>query len=89
MAIEVARVGEQGKGVAVVADEVRKLTEESNKSASQIVTLTNETQQDTRNVECSVLEGLRTVEGGVLMINNVGDSFAYVAFALCHSLHRS
>ena len=89
MAIEAACLGEQGKGVTVVADEVRKLAEESNKSASQIVTPTNEIQQDTRNIERSVLEGLRTVEDGVLMINIVGDSFTYVAFSLYHSPHRS
>lgn len=81
-AIEAARAGEQGKGYAVVADEVRKLAEESNKSASQIVALTNEIQQDTRNVERSVLEGLRTVEDGVSMINNAGDSFTSIVQAV-------
>lgn len=81
-AIEAARAGEQGKGFAVVADEVRKLAEESNKSASQIVALTNEIQQDTRNVERSVLEGLRTVEDGVSMINNAGDSFTSIVQAV-------
>lgn len=81
-AIEAARAGEQGKGFAVVADEVRKLAEESNQSASQIVSLTNEIQQDTRNVERSVLEGLRTVEDGVSMINNAGDSFTSIVQAV-------
>ena len=81
-AIEAARAGEQGKGFAVVADEVRKLAEESNQSATQIVALTNEIQQDTRNVERSVLEGLRTVEDGVSMINNAGDSFTSIVQAI-------
>lgn len=81
-AIEAARAGEQGKGFAVVADEVRKLAEESNQSASQIVSLTNEIQQDTRNVERSVLEGLRTVEDGLSMINNAGDSFTSIVQAV-------
>ena len=81
-AIEAARAGEQGKGFAVVADEVRKLAEESNQSASQIVALTNEIQQDTRNVERSVLEGLRTVEDGVSMINDAGESFTSIVQAV-------
>lgn len=81
-AIEAARAGEQGKGFAVVADEVRKLAEESNRSATQIVALTNEIQQDTRNVERSVLEGLRTVEDGVSMINDAGESFTSIVQAV-------
>lgn len=74
-AIEAARAGEAGKGFAVVADEVRKLAEESGQSAGQIVTLTNEIQADTRNVERAVQESLRTVETGVNVINNAGASF--------------
>lgn len=74
-AIEAARAGEHGKGFAVVADEVRKLAEESNKSAGQIVALTNDIQTDTRNVAEAVNEGLTSVKDGVIMINNAGDAF--------------
>ena len=74
-AIEAARAGEHGKGFAVVADEVRKLAEESNKSAGQIVALTNDIQTDTRNVADAVNEGLSSVKDGVMMINNAGDAF--------------
>lgn len=74
-AIEAARAGEHGKGFAVVADEVRKLAEESNKSAGQIVALTNDIQADTRNVAEAVHEGLSSVKDGVIMINNAGDAF--------------
>ncbi|MFF5993818.1 HAMP domain-containing methyl-accepting chemotaxis protein [Lysinibacillus sp. KU-BSD001] len=81
-AIEAARAGEQGKGFAVVADEVRKLAEESNRSATQIVALTHEIQQDTRNVERSVLEGMRTVEDGVSIIHDAGDSFTAIVQAV-------
>ncbi len=42
-AIEAARAGEHGKGFAVVASEVRKLAENSQKAASEILTLSSET----------------------------------------------
>lgn len=39
--IEAARAGEQGRGFAVVAAQIQKLAEQSNKSASQIETITD------------------------------------------------
>ena len=39
-AIEAARAGEAGKGFAVVADEIRKLAEDSNKTATEIQSIT-------------------------------------------------
>ncbi|WP_249727916.1 methyl-accepting chemotaxis protein, partial [Bacillus paralicheniformis] len=61
VAIEAARAGEHEKGFAVVADEVRKLAEESKQSANQIVTLTQEIQEDTHNVEKAVFDGFHSV----------------------------
>ncbi|NLY80724.1 MAG: HAMP domain-containing protein, partial [Lysinibacillus sp.] len=81
-AIEAARAGEHGKGFAVVADEVRKLAEESNRSAGQIVTLTNEIRQDTKNVEMAVQESLDNVHKGVGIIDDVGNSFNTIVEAI-------
>lgn len=81
-AIEAARAGEHGKGFAVVADEVRKLAEESNRSAGQIVALTNEIQQDTKNVEIAVEESLNNVQKGVDIIDNAGNSFDQIVNAI-------
>ena len=81
-AIEAARAGEHGKGFAVVADEVRKLAEESKASASQIVTLTNDIQTDTKNVEKAVHDSLQTVEVGVGIINEAGQSFNQIEKAI-------
>lgn len=80
--IEAARAGEHGKGFAVVADEVRKLAEESNRSANQIVTLTNEIQQDTKNVENAIEESLGNVEKGVKIIDFAGQSFNQIVGAI-------
>lgn len=81
-AIEAARAGEHGKGFAVVADEVRKLAEESNRSAGQIVALTTEIQQDTKNVEKAVEQSLSNVQQGVDIIDNAGVSFNQIATAI-------
>lgn len=74
-AIEAARAGEHGKGFAVVADEVRKLAESSKQSANSIVELTLEIQRDTANVEQAVSSALGSVEDGVEIISNAGESF--------------
>ncbi|MGN7479075.1 methyl-accepting chemotaxis protein [Solibacillus silvestris] len=81
-AIEAARAGEHGKGFAVVADEVRKLAEASNQSANQIVSLTSEIQQDTKNVERAIQESLHSVEQGVDIIEHAGTSFNKILGAI-------
>lgn len=81
-AIEAARAGEHGKGFAVVADEVRKLAEESKNSANSIVNLTMEIKADTENVERAVTESLVSVNDGVKIITEAGDSFLSIASAV-------
>ncbi|MEE1131403.1 MAG: HAMP domain-containing methyl-accepting chemotaxis protein [Caryophanon sp.] len=77
--IEAARAGEYGKGFAVVADEVRKLAEESKNSATQIVTLTNLIQQDTKEVERSVDITMRNIDEGVVYVQHAQTSFETIA----------
>ena len=74
-AIEAARAGEHGKGFAVVADEVRKLAEQSKNSANSIVSLTEEIQLDTLNVEKAVNDSLASVKDGVNIITDAGVAF--------------
>ncbi|MER2127890.1 methyl-accepting chemotaxis protein [Solibacillus sp.] len=82
--IEAARAGEHGKGFAVVAAEVRKLAEESNQSASKIVTLTNAIQHGTKNVETAIQSSLTNVEQGVEIIDFAGRSFEEIVSAIGH-----
>lgn len=81
-AIEAARAGEHGKGFAVVADEVRKLAEQSKSSANSIVNLTLEIKADTENVERAVSDSLVSVEDGVKIISNAGESFTTIVDAV-------
>ena len=82
--IEAARAGEHGKGFAVVADEVKKLAEQSKLSAEQIVSLTIEIQNDTKNVENAVDEGLLSVAKGVEIIECAGNAFSNINGAIEH-----
>lgn len=83
-AIEAARAGEHGKGFAVVAEEVRKLAEESKISAGKITDLTTEIKVDTENVEQAVTNSLQSVEDGVKVITEAGQSFANIVQAIEH-----
>lgn len=81
-AIEAARAGEHGKGFAVVADEVRKLAEQSKTSATSIVSLTLEIKADTENVERAVSDSLVSVQDGVEIISEAGESFTSISKAV-------
>ncbi len=81
-AIEAARAGEHGKGFAVVADEVRKLAEQSKNSANSIMSLTLGIQADTENVEKAVANSLQSVNDGVSIITDAGQTFNTIVGAV-------
>ena len=74
-AIEAARAGEQGRGFAVVADEVRKLAEESKSAATQIATLIEEIQVETRRTVSIADDGAARTARGVETVQQAQSAF--------------
>jgi len=63
-AIEAARAGEQGRGFAVVADEVRKLAERTSTATTEISTMIEAIQEETRSAIGSIEAGSDQARSG-------------------------
>ena len=81
-AIEAARAGEQGRGFAVVADEVRGLAErvksatgEIRGNISSMLSLVDETQNETREINQSILKGQKTISTSSSKFSGMVQSF--------------
>ncbi|MBU5676703.1 methyl-accepting chemotaxis protein [Alkaliphilus sp. MSJ-5] len=74
-AIEAARAGEHGRGFAVVADEVRKLAEQSKDASSEIISLINNIQLETRKAVEVIDQGAEGVKQGNLVTDKAAISF--------------
>ena len=73
--IEAARAGEEGRGFAVVASEVKKLSEESRKSADQIIELVRYIQDETASAVEAISEGEHNVAKGIEVVKETGELF--------------
>lgn len=73
-AIEAAKAGDQGKGFAVVAQEVKSLALQSKQATSQVRTILGDIQKATTSAVLATEQGNKTVEAGVQLSGEMGDS---------------
>lgn len=74
-AIEAARAGEEGRGFAVVANEVRKLAEQVGASVTDITSIIDAIQVESKSVSTSLHQGYDAVEQGSNQMNQTGQAF--------------
>ncbi len=80
--IEAARAGDQGRGFAVVATEVGKLAEESNRSAREILSIIQKTQERIAEAVAAMDTGARQVDMGMSVISTAGESIHTLVHAV-------
>lgn len=79
--IESARAGEHGRGFAVVANEVKKLSDQTNAMTQQIAKLVADIQQTSKESVQTVDAGLREVQKGMALFEELGQSFTDIVAA--------
>ncbi|MGH8069639.1 MAG: methyl-accepting chemotaxis protein [Candidatus Entotheonellia bacterium] len=78
-AIEAAKAGEQGKGFAVVAQEVKSLSEQSKQATAQVRAILGDIQKATSAAVMATEQGSKTVEAGMKLSGEVGESIRALA----------
>lgn len=73
-AIEAARAGEQGRGFAVVADEVRKLAERTTAATSEIGSVIDAIQNETRNAISTIRAGSDQARNGAALASEAAEA---------------
>jgi methyl-accepting chemotaxis protein len=81
-AIEAARAGELGRGFSVVASEVRKLAEQLARSASQITSIIQQIQSDTKRAVEAMDIGNHEVASGTETMKEAGNAFQRILKAV-------
>ncbi|WP_018885863.1 methyl-accepting chemotaxis protein [Paenibacillus massiliensis] len=84
-AIEAARAGEHGRGFQVVASEVRKLSDQSARSADEIVKLVAAIDKGMEHASKSMSEVTAEVQEGILLVNKSGEAFEEIREAVSSS----
>ncbi|HYH02689.1 MAG TPA: methyl-accepting chemotaxis protein, partial [Bacillota bacterium] len=86
-AIEAARAGEHGRGFSVVADEVRALAEQSTNSATQIVNMINEIQQETLSAVDAMEIGTKVVVEGTSLAMAAKEAFSQITSSVSQTVN--
>ena len=77
--IEAAKAGEHGKGFAVVAQEVKSLAEQSKKATNDVTSILSDIQKATSAAVMATERGGKTVEEGVTLSAQAGESIGILS----------
>ncbi|NMG70580.1 methyl-accepting chemotaxis protein [Parazoarcus communis] len=77
-AIEAARAGEQGRGFAVVADEVRKLAERTSVATTEISSMIEAIQSETRAAIGSIRQGSQQANAGASLAQQAAQALEQI-----------
>jgi methyl-accepting chemotaxis protein len=81
-AIEAARAGEHGKGFSVVATEIRSLADQSKQATARVRKILGDIQAATNSAVVATEKGTKTVESGVILANQAGESIHQLGRAI-------
>lgn len=85
-AIEAARAGEHGRGFSVVATEIRSLADQSKQATARVRKILGDIQAATNSAVVATEKGTKTVESGVSLANQAGESIHQLGRAIEQSV---
>lgn len=88
-AIVAAQAGEHGKGFSVVADEIKDLAERTSFSTREISVLIRSVQQELKDTILAMEVGLTSVEEGLKVARDAGDSLKKIVDSSIQSAETS
>jgi len=87
-AIEAARAGEQGRGFAVVADEVRKLAERTSSATTEISTMIEAIQDETRSAIGSIRAGSDQARSGADLARQAAEALEKINHGATETMEK-